>query len=123
MRPLTFWISAVSASLVLSGVLALSFHFLALSAVQPAGRLWMLSVWTLGVMMICFGLAGFTAAFSPPGVREVAEQGSVTAAIEARREASRSHAASPFYNFAGWTTVTGILLLVIYFIVWLRSGG
>ena len=70
-----------------------------------------------------FGLLGLSAtgligSIAPIGIRDVAEVGSVTAAVEARRSA-RTRDSSRFYNFAGWTVATGLWVIIIYFAAWL----
>src|SRR5690606_27417954 len=107
------------------GLVALAFPYgaLDLETVAERERAWLLTVWTAGVMAICFGVAGLVSAVSPIGVREIAESTSVVDAIEAQRDSRRQRAAAPFYNFAGWTTTTGVFLLVVYFAGWLLLGS
>ena len=116
---LRFWASAavvaggwtVAASLISSSD--------ALRYVDGADRLraWLLMLWTAGVLAICFGSAGLIGVMSPIGYREVADAGSVTAAIAARDRARRQE--TPFHrNFAWWLVVVGAMLVVIYFFAW-----
>ncbi len=77
---------------------------------------WLLTLWTTGVMCICFGGAALLSSVVPIGIRDVAEAGSVSAAHEARR--SQSSGPSPFFNFGGWLLTTGSFLLMIYFAAW-----
>jgi hypothetical protein len=121
MNPTRFWITSILAALVLGALVSVGFPFdlLGLEAGMERRRAWLLTVWTLGVMSVCFGASGLAATLSPISVRDIAERGSVAAAIEARRGSRRDRSESPFYNFAGWITVTGFFLLLIYFAGWL----
>ena len=80
-------------------------------------RIWLLTLWTGGVMAICFGAAGLLGYSAPLGFKEVADAGSLTRAMEERRR-SRRQIGSIYTNFAWWLMVTGALLIVIYFLVW-----
>lgn len=85
-------------------------------------RVWLLILWTSGVMAICFGAAGLLGFSAPLGFREVAEAGSLTEAVAARRRAARTSAA--FHrNFAWWLIVTGALLIGTYFLAWGITNG
>lgn len=119
MRPPVFWTSALAASAILAGILAFLFPYEAIGVTGEADRTrtWLLLLWTSGVLGICFGAAGLLGAWTPLGFSDVAEHGSVAAAAEARKSANRQ-AGSNFYNFAGWMTASGILMIVIYFIFW-----
>ena len=96
-----------------------------LVSVEPLGfdtgaerlRVWLLTLWTSGVMAICFGAAGILGFSAPLGFREVAEAGSLTEAVAARRRAGRGSQA--FHrNFAWWMIVTGAMLIGTYFLAW-----
>jgi type VI protein secretion system component VasK len=119
-KPRTLWATSPLAALALAALLRVAFPYGPLGIVTPADRehAWLLSLWTLGVMCICFGGAGLASGFAPLGVREIAEKESVAAAIEARRAENRARAESRFYNFAGWVTATGAFLILAYFIAW-----
>ncbi len=123
MSPLRFWLTSLLAAATVTGAAALllPYEMLAADSDPERHRLWLLTLWTAGVMAICFGGAGLIAAVAPLGFRDVAETGSVSAAVEARREA-RKRDSHPFYNFAGWTLATGGWLIVIYFVAWLSGA-
>jgi hypothetical protein len=125
MNPSRFWITSVIAALVLGALVAVGFPFGLLGVADgiERERAWLLTIWTLGVMSVCFGVSGLAATLSPISVRDIAERGSVVGAIEARRESRRDRAANPFYNFAGWITTTGFFLLLVYFAGWLLLGS
>lgn len=114
-----FWIAAVGVAI---GWTLLSAHLfpydaLGLTTETDRSRVWLLLLWTSGVMAICFGAAGLLEHGSPLGFRDVAAAGSLTQALQQRRGARRSGA--PYHaNFAWWLIVTGALLIVIYFVVW-----
>lgn len=115
---LRFWGSAVAVAVAWTVIapLVLPYQALGLESAAERGRAWLLTLWTSGVMSICFGAAGLLGYVSPIGFKEVAEAGSLMQAIEARRRARRE--GSFHQNFAWWLIVTGLLLIVIYFVVW-----
>lgn len=116
-RPVVrFWLSSVVVVLVYAVVAAWLFPYEALRLETGADRhrVWLLCLWTGGVLGICFGLAALIGFGAPLGVREVVEAGSVTKAAEARRQARRQEGG--FHsNFAWWLVVTGGLLVATYF--------
>lgn len=123
MRRSRFWITACLATLAFAAASAWLFPYAPLGLDTPAERerAWLLTLWTGGVMAICFGAAGLLSAVTPLGFRDVAEAGSLPAARDARREGYKTRS-SGVYNFAGWTMTTGLGLLLIYFIAWLATG-
>jgi hypothetical protein len=124
MRPLHFWGTALLAAAALGAAIALLFPFgaLGIEAGAERERGWLLAVWTAGVMAICFGASGLLGAFSPITFRDVADAGSVLAAVDAKRESKQRHRETAFYNFAGWTVSFGGFLLLLYFVGWLVTG-
>jgi hypothetical protein len=123
-KPIYFWSSAAAAGVILGGAIALLFPYGALGIEPGAERqqAWLLTVWTAGVLAICFGGTGLLALYSPISFRDVAEAGSVAAAIETHRELRSQRGESPFYNFAGWTVSAGAVLILLYFAGWLVLG-
>jgi len=119
-----FWISAFGAALGFAGVVALLFPFgaLGLHSATEMQRAWLLTVFTGGAMAICFGVSGLLGLITPVTFGDVAQVGSVVAAVEARQE-ERRRLTNPFYNFAGWTVSTGAFLVLIYFTGWISLGG
>jgi hypothetical protein len=113
-----FWISSVIAAAAFSVLSVWLFPYAPLGIEGEARRyqVWLLTLWTTGVMSICFGATGLFSSIIPLGFRDVAEAGSVAAAREARRR--RYSVDSPFFNFAGWAVTTGSFLLIIYFAAW-----
>lgn len=124
MKPAPFWLGALAVALLTAMLLAFLFPYAAIGIEGAAERqrAWLLTLWTSGVLAICFGAAGLLNAFSVIGIRDVAEHGSVIDAISAKRE-RRESGDSNFYNFAGWLVTTGAMLVIIYFVAWLRSGA
>jgi len=124
MKRTTFWLTSLAAALGLGLLLAFAFPYglIGLDAPADRNRGWLLTLWTSGVMAICFGASGLLSSMNPLGFRDVADVGSVSAALEARREARQRQQEAPFYNFAGWTVMTGVFLLMIYFGAWLSMG-
>lgn len=115
---LRFWLSAVAVAAgwaVMSSVI-FPYEALGLETGEERARVWMLTLWTSGVMAICFGAAGILGYSGPLGFKEVAEAGSLTQALEARRK-SRGREGALYSNFAGWLIVTGAILIGIYFLV------
>lgn len=118
----TFWLTAPVAAGVFAALaaIALPYGMLGLDSEAERIRGWLLTVWTAGVLAICFGASGLLGGLLPITFRDVAEAGSVGAAIDARRDARRSES-SPFYNFAGWLVTTGAFLLLVYFAGWVAT--
>lgn len=114
-----FWASAIAVAVAwtVAASLLLPYEALGLETGADRGRAWLLTLWTSGVMAICFGVAGILGFAMPLGFKEVAEAGSVVEAMEARRR-SRRQGGSFYQNFAWWLIITGLLLIIIYFLVW-----
>ena len=119
-----FWLTAAAAALVIAAAAAWLFPYGALGLDSEADRQrgFLLTLWTFGVLAICFGSSGLLGAIAPLGFRDVAEHGSIQAALEAKQEAARQ-GGSAFYNFAGWLVTAGAGLIVIYFVAWLSLGA
>ncbi|MEX0912223.1 MAG: hypothetical protein WD737_01225 [Gemmatimonadota bacterium] len=124
MRPRYFWTTSLVGALVFAAAAALLFPYGPLQIDTTAGReqAWLLTLWTAGVMAICFGASGLLASFAPLGFRDVADAGSVRAAVEARQEERSRQGSNTFYNFAGWTVSMGFWLVIVYFIGWITLG-
>jgi hypothetical protein len=118
-----FWGSAVLVAVTFAAMTALLTPYETIGAETDTDRhrVLLLILWTSGVMAVCFGAAGLLAAVTPLGFRDVAETGSVKAAIEARQLASR-RIEDRFFNFAGWMLATGVFLIGIYFAAWILGG-
>ncbi|HET8655837.1 MAG TPA: hypothetical protein VFL93_10015 [Longimicrobiaceae bacterium] len=118
-RVARFWLSALGAAAVFAIAARFLLPYGALQRVTASERLqvWLLTLWCAGAMAICFGLAALLGHASPVGVKEVADAGSVTAAIEARRRARRG-APYQWLNFGSWLALFGALLIGIYFVAW-----
>ena len=121
-HPLRFWSSAVALALLFAAAAAFLFPFEALGrgAPEERARVWLLTLWTAGVMAVLFGLAGLLAFATPLGFREVHDAGSVTAAREAREQA-RPRGQGFHRNFAWWLVCTGLVLLLLYFVAWVTG--
>lgn len=116
---LRFWLAAAGVASVWTVLTSILLPYQALGLVSGAERshAWLLTLWTSGVLAICFGSAGLIGHLTPLGFREVAEAGSLTQAIEDRRR-SRRQGGNFHSNFAWWLIVTGGLIILIYFGVW-----
>lgn len=116
---LRFWVSAVVVAVTwtVAASLLLPYEALGLETGAERGRAWLLTLWTSGVMAICFGAAGIISYAGPMGYKEVAEAGSLVQALEARRRGKREQG-SLYTNFAWWLMTTGAILVVVYFLVW-----
>lgn len=114
-----FWMAAIGVAGGWAVASSVVFPYEALGMETGAERLrvWLLILWTSGVMAICFGAAGLLSYGGPIGFREVADAGSLTGALTARRRAKRQ-SGSVYTNFACWMLVTGALLVGIYFLAW-----
>ncbi|MEX2583786.1 MAG: hypothetical protein WD766_10960 [Gemmatimonadota bacterium] len=123
-RPSVFWTSSMLVALTFAGLssLLMPYEALGIDTGPDRQQTWLLTLWTSGVMAICFGVAGLLTNISPLGFRDVHDSGSVTAALDARREESQRQRASGIYNFAGWTIVTGAALILVYFGAWWSIG-
>jgi hypothetical protein len=105
------------AAVCISALAALLPYAPALGAATAAdrGRIWLLTVWTAGVLAILFGIAGWISGHKGLGFRDVATAGSLEAAAEQRK------ARGPMtpQGFAPAVVVTGAMLMLIYFAGWL----
>jgi hypothetical protein len=114
-----FWGSALALALLFTAAAALLFPYDALRLTEQPDRVrvWLLTLWTAGVLAILFGVAGLLTFATPIGFREVHDAGSVSEAHEARRRARQ--VAHPFHdNFAWWLVCTGLILIAFYFVAW-----
>src|SRR5690606_10308160 len=77
-----FWTAAVLLPLAFALATYWLFPYgsLGLEGVEDRHRAWLLTLWTAGVMAICFGGAGILSSITPLGFRDVAEAGSLLAA-------------------------------------------
>jgi hypothetical protein len=128
-RPeLRFWGSAVLAAVVFAALVPLLFPFGALGfdAAADRTRVWLLTVFCAGVMLVLFGLSGVLGAARFLGLRDVLEAKSATIAIERQRQSREAAAAAPRWrNAGGWTVAAGASLIAIYFVLWMvldRAG-
>jgi hypothetical protein len=115
---LRFWGSAAAASIAFAALVPLP---IALSPAPDRHRIWLLTVFTTGVMMALFGLAGLISGRRSVGMRDVIEAKGV---VNALQRVGRDRAESPGYtrNAAVWCMVTGALLVVVYFALWMALG-
>ena len=114
-----FWASSLALTLVFAAAAAFLFPYESLRLTGPADRvrIWLLVLWTAGVMAILFGVAALVTFFTPLGFREVHDAGSVTAAREARKK-ERGQGQGFHDNFAWWLVCTGFVLILLYFVAW-----
>ncbi len=121
-RALTFWGSALGVAMALAGLIPVLFPFRQLGLVTPEdrARIWLLSVFTAGVMAILFGTAAWVGGPKMITLRDVVEGGGVAEARAIREKADRARAATPRYgNPATWLIATGGFLVAIYFVLWM----
>jgi len=117
---LRFWGSAVLAAAAFAALVPLLFPFGALG-LDPAverTRIWLLTVFCAGVMLVLFGLSGWLGSRFL-GVRDVVEAKSAPLAIERQRQSRANRAAGRWRNAGGWTVAAGGSLIVIYFVLWM----
>jgi hypothetical protein len=115
---LRFWGSAAAASIGFAALVPIP---IALSPADDRHHVWLLTVFTAGVMMALFGLAALISGRRSVGFRDIMDAGSVGDAL---RRAGQNRAESPAYtaNAAVWCIVTGALLIVVYFALWMALG-
>ena len=119
-RPLNFWGSAAGVAMAFSSLVPFLFPFARLGAVTAADRdrIWLLVVFTAGIMAILFGAAAWVAGPKMLTLRDVVESGGVAEARAVREKADRARAAAPRYgNPATWLIATGGFLVGIYFVL------
>ena len=116
-RPARFWGSALLAAAIIAALATLVPLIGPLGLETPAARqrAWLLTVWTVGVMALLFGLSARLGGLRSLGVREVASAGSLRAAMEERRRAGAAERGS---RFDLWISATGLFLVGIYFAGW-----
>lgn len=120
MRPaLRFWGSAAGVSIAFAALVPVLFPFRAigLDPVAERERVWLLVVFTAGVMLILFGTSALLGGLKWIGVRDVLESGGVRQALERRGKPGPADAYTR--NFALWCVVEGGMLIAVYFVLWL----
>jgi hypothetical protein len=117
-----FVASAVLAAGAFAGATAWLFPYRALRLDSPELRwnAWLLTLWTAGVLALCFGAAGLRGPGTPLGGRDVAHAGSLGDAL---RERHLSRSARAGANFATWLLAVGAALVAIYFAAWTVGRG
>ncbi|MBV9772723.1 MAG: hypothetical protein JO040_02160 [Gemmatimonadetes bacterium] len=115
---LRYWGSALAVALAVATAAALLFPYAALGLGSTAERerVWLLTVWTAGVLAVLFGLTARLGWAKGIGVREVSEAGSFREAADALRKSER---ADPVRRADVWIIATGVFLIGIYFAGWL----
>lgn len=124
-RPLTFWGSSLGVAMAFAGLVPVLFPFHRLGLVTDADRdrVWLLVVFTAGVMAILFGAAAWVGGPRMLTLRDVVESGGIARAREQREKADRARAERPRYgNPASWAVATGGFLIAIYFVLWMLQG-
>lgn len=109
------WAVGVAGAVAAAAALLMPYEALGLRTAAERERAWLLTVWTAGVMALLFGLTA-RVGMRGVGVRDVAEAGSVRAAVEARRRAERAAGGA---GVDLWLIATGGILVGIYFAGWL----
>ncbi|HEY0019021.1 MAG TPA: hypothetical protein VGC13_22155 [Longimicrobium sp.] len=115
---LRFWGSAAGACIAFTALTPL---IIAWSPAEDRARIWLLTVFTAGVMMVLFGLAGLISGRRSVGMRDVIDAGGVGQAL-ARAGQDRSESPAYTHNAAVWCVVTGALLIAAYFALWMALG-
>lgn len=116
---LRFWGSAAAASI---GFPALVPLLIAVAdPVEDHRFVWLLTVFTAGVMLMLFGLAALISGRRSVGLRDVIEAKGVGAAL-ARARQDRTESAAYTSNAAVWCVVTGALLFAAYLALWMALG-
>ena len=115
---LRFWGSAAAVSIAFTAAAPL---IIAWSPAEDRQRVWLLTVFTAGVMLALFGLAALISGRRSVGMRDVIEAGGVRQALE-RAGHDRQDAPPYTSNAAVWCVVTGALLVASYFALWMALG-
>jgi len=116
----TFWGSAVLAAAAVAALVPLLFPFRALG-LDPAAertRMWLLTVFCAGVLLVLLGLSGWLGTRFL-GVRDVVDARSATLAIERQRQSRENRAGDGWRNAGAWTVAMGATLLLVYFVLWM----
>lgn len=116
---LRFWASAAAASIGFAALVPLL-----IAVANPAEDrhfVWLLTVFTAGVMLALFGLAALISGRRSVGLRDVIEAKGVVNALQ-RVGQDRTESPSYTHNAAVWCIVTGALLIVVYFALWMALG-
>lgn len=116
-----FWGTAALAAAAVAGLSALVPLAPALEADTDARRLriWLLCVFTAGVMALLLGLSARLGAFRGLGFRDVRRAGSVEAALQERERLDRARGTTARFDL--WVMATGALLLATYLAAWLAT--
>lgn len=115
---LRFWGSAAAVSIGFAALVPIP---IALSPAEDRYRVWLLTVFTAGVMMALFGLAALISGRRSVGLRDVIEAKGVVNALR-RVDQDRGESQAYTANAAVWCIVTGALLVVVYFALWMGLG-
>jgi hypothetical protein len=117
---LRFWGSAVLAAAAFAALVPLLFPFrgLGLDPAAERTRIWLLVVFTAGVMAVLLGASGL-AGTRLLGLRDVLDAKSATLAIERHRQARVGMQGRGWRNAGGWAVAAGASLIAIYFVLWM----
>lgn len=112
---LRFWGSAAAASIAITALAPLA---VALGPAEDRQRVWLLTVFVTGVMLVLFGVAALISGRRSVGLRDVIEARGVGQAL-ARVRQDRTESPAYTHNAAVWCVVTGALLVAAYFALWM----
>lgn len=117
-RPaLRFWGSAAAASIAFAALVPVLFPFrlFDLDRSVDRDRIWLLTVFCTGVLLVLFGASAWLGGRRAVGMRDVVDAGGAQKALE-RARAGRGDDGEEGYtrNAAAWCVATGTLLLVAY---------
>ena len=115
---LRFWASAAAFCIAFTALAPL---IIAWSPAQDRRHVWLLTVFTAGVMLVLFGAAALISGRRSVGLRDVIEAGGVGPAL-ARARQDRVESPAYTHNAAVWCVATGALLVAAYFALWMALG-
>ena len=121
---LRFWGSAAGVSIAFAALVPLVFPFRAIG-LDPAvdrERIWLLCVFTLGVLLVLFGSGAWIGGRRSVTLRDVVDAGGVSQALNRANNATPQDETGYTQNAATWCVVTGVLLLMIYFVLYSALG-
>ena len=118
---LRFWGSAAGASIAFAALVPVLFPFGAMGIPPEEHQFtWLVTVFSIGVLMVLFGLSAWIGGRRSVGLRDVIEAGGVQQALN--RAGAREEERPYTQNAAAWCVVTGVLLLLIYFVLFAALG-
>ncbi|HYW13692.1 MAG TPA: hypothetical protein VE871_17145 [Longimicrobium sp.] len=121
---LRFWGSAAGVSIVFAALapFVVPYRAMGLDPAVERDFVWQLTVFCTGVMLILFGVGAWISGRRSVTLRDVVDAGGVPQALNRANAARPSDEVGYTQNAAAWCVVTGVLLLMIYFVLYSALG-